>query len=431
MALHLHRAERTDLLADGLGALLAHPLPDPFAEELVLVPARGVERWLSQRLSHVLGAGGKGDGVCAGVSFRSPGSLIAEITGTVDDDPWSPDAMTWPLLETIDASLDQPWCAILAKHLGHFDTDDEAELRRGRRYSVARRLAGLFASYARQRPQLLIDWLDGNTAGLDDDLHWQAELWRALVERIDADPPHIRQQKTVARLQEGPSDLPARLSLFGHTRLASTDIELLQAVSTHHDLHLWLPHPSDALWQKLTGHHGAIPRREDTSHREVGHPLLTTLGRDLRELQRSLPTDLQTDEYLPNNDRAETLLGWLQSDIAANAVQREGRTLAADDRSVQVHSCHGPARQVDVLREVLLGLLQDDPTLGTARHLGDVPGHRDVCTADRRRLRARRRGARRAPGSSAAGQARRPFADPDQPTARAWPRNCWRWPTAG
>ena len=56
MALYLHRAERTDVLADGLGALLAEPLPDPFAEELVLVPARGVERWLSQRLSHVLGA---------------------------------------------------------------------------------------------------------------------------------------------------------------------------------------------------------------------------------------------------------------------------------------------------------------------------------------------------------------------------------------
>jgi exodeoxyribonuclease V gamma subunit len=79
MALHLHRAERTDLLADGLGALLADPLPDPFAEELVLVPARGVERWLSQRLSHVLGhRRGRGDGVCAGVVFRSPGSLIGD-----------------------------------------------------------------------------------------------------------------------------------------------------------------------------------------------------------------------------------------------------------------------------------------------------------------------------------------------------------------
>ena len=30
---------------------------------------------------------------------------------------------------------------------------------------------------------------------------------------------------------------------------------------------------------------------------------------------------------------------------------------------MQVHSCHGPARQVDVLREALLGLLADDPTL--------------------------------------------------------------------
>jgi len=363
MALHLHRAERTDLLVDGLGALLADPLPDPFAEELVLVPARGVERWLSQRLSHVLGAGGKGDGVCAGVSFRSPGSLIAEITGTVDDDPWAPAAMTWPLLETIDASLDQPWCAILAKHLGHFDAGDEAELRKGRRYSVARRLAGLFASYARQRPQLLIDWLDGNAQSLDIDLQWQAELWRALVAHVDADPPHIRHQKTLVRLHEGPSDLPARLSLFGHTRLACTDIELLQALSTHHELHLWLPHPSDVLWQKLGHSHGTIPRRDDTSHREVENPLLATLGRDLRELQRSLPADAQTDDYLPSDARPDTLLGWLQSDIAANAVRRQGRTLANHDRSVQVHSCHGPARQIDVLREVLLGLLQDDPTL--------------------------------------------------------------------
>jgi exodeoxyribonuclease V gamma subunit len=87
----------------------------------------------------------------------------------------------------------------------------------------------------------------------------------------------------------------------------------------------------------------------------------------LRELQRSLPADPHTDEYLTESagGRAhpETLLGWLQSDIAANVVRPDGRTLRDDDRSVQVHSCHGPARQIDVLREVLLGLLADDPTL--------------------------------------------------------------------
>ena len=350
MALHLHRAERTDLLADGLSGLLSQPLADPFAQELVLVPAKGVERWLSQRLSNRLG-------VCAAVEFRNPRSLIAELTGTADEDPWSADAMAWPLLAVIDENLDQPWCRPVATHLGHFETGDEYELRQGRRYAVARRLAGLFASYARQRPHLLVDW-----DGLPDDLSWQAPLWQALAERIDAEPPHIRHAKTLARLAESPSDLPERLSLFGHTRLPVTEIELLTALATHHDLHLWLPHPSDDLWQSLTAHTGPLPRREDSSHRDVGHPLLATLGRDLRELQRSLPVP-DTDEYLSGAGYPDTVLGWLQSDIAANAVRPAGRVPRPEDRTVQVHSCHGPARQIEVLREVLLGLLADDPTL--------------------------------------------------------------------
>jgi exodeoxyribonuclease V gamma subunit len=179
MGLHLHRAERTDLLADGLGQLLSTPLPDPFAEELIIVPAKGVERWLSQRLSHILGSGTSHDGIsaghdgiCAGISFRNPHSLIAEITGTVDDDPWSPDAMVWPLLEVIDASCTETWCKPLATHLGHFEAGEEKELRQGRRYAVARRLAGLFASYARQRPQLLIDWEHDVTGDIASDLDW-------------------------------------------------------------------------------------------------------------------------------------------------------------------------------------------------------------------------------------------------------------------
>ena len=364
MAFHIHRAERTDILADGLGELLSTPPADPFAEDLVVVPARGVERWLSQRLSHVLGRGTGSDGVCAGVAFRSPASLIAEITGTREDDPWSAEVITWPLLEVIDASLDEPWCHTLANHLGHFSAGpDERELRQGRRYSVARRLAGLFGSYARQRPELLTAWLDGDTGDLAEDLAWQPELWRRLVDTMAIDPPHIRHAKTVAQLRASGTDLPERVSLFGYTRLSVTDIELLDALAVHHDVHLWLPHPSAELWTALTDLHGAIVRRDDDSHRRVGHPLLATLGRDVRELQRSLPATPATDEFLPGGRRPATLLGWLQSDLAANTVRPQGRSLEPGDRSVQVHSCHGQARQVDVLREVLLGLLADDETL--------------------------------------------------------------------
>ena len=53
--LHLHRAERADGLVEALAALLAEPLPDPFAAELVAVPTRGMERWLTQQLSAGLG----------------------------------------------------------------------------------------------------------------------------------------------------------------------------------------------------------------------------------------------------------------------------------------------------------------------------------------------------------------------------------------
>ena len=364
MAFHIHRAERTDILADGLGELLARPPADPFAEDLVVVPARGVERWLSQRLSHVLGRASGSDGVCAAVAFRSPASLIAEITGAREDDPWSPEAITWPLLAVIDASLDEPWCHTLANHLGHFSAgSDERELRQGRRYAVARRLAGLFASYARQRPELLSRWLNGDTTDLAPDLAWQPELWRRLVALMGIDPPHIRHAKTIAQLRTSGAALPQRVSLFGHTRLSITDIELLDALAVHHDLHLWLPHPSTRLWEALGGQHGVVRRNHDQSHRSAAHPLLATLGRDLRELQRGLPATVASDVFMPGRERADTLLGWLQSDIAANALRPRGRSLRPGDRSVQVHSCHGVARQVDVLREVLLGLLADDETL--------------------------------------------------------------------
>src|SRR3954451_16915404 len=110
-ALHLHRAERTDQLADGLAELLRRPLADPFAQELVVVPARGVERWLTQRLSHRLGTGGGAgagtDGVCAGVQFTSPWSLVSLLLAREQEDPWDPDRLTWPLLATLDEVMDE------------------------------------------------------------------------------------------------------------------------------------------------------------------------------------------------------------------------------------------------------------------------------------------------------------------------------------
>ncbi|WP_395695813.1 exodeoxyribonuclease V subunit gamma [Nocardioides sp.] len=372
MTLHLHRAARTDALVDRLGDLLAATAGaagDPFAEEVVVVPARGVERWVTQRLSHRLGAGPRGgDGVCAGVRFLSPPSLVSLLLGRERDDPWDPERLVWPLLATIDDSLGEPWCATLATHLGHGASAADAEVRRNRRYSVALRLAGLFASYARQRPALVTAWREGDDGDLAPDLRWQAELWRRLLPRVDAPPPDLRHAETCRALAAGGAELPlpGRLSLFGHTRIPATEVELLTALGAHRDVHLFLPQPSPDLWDALAGLGGVVARDDDPSAERVGHPLLASLGRDARELRRTLdgiPSDLVPVELAP----AETLLGWLQVDLRANHApthaERAGRHLADGDRTLQVHACHGPARQVDVLREVLVGMLEDDPTL--------------------------------------------------------------------
>ncbi|MEN0134038.1 MAG: exodeoxyribonuclease V subunit gamma [Rhodococcus sp. (in: high G+C Gram-positive bacteria)] len=371
----LHRAERSTTLASALGDVLATPLPDPFAREVVAVPAKGVERWLTQRLSTALGARpGVGDGVAANIDFPSPARLVDEClaaaTGvTADDDPWHPSRVLWALLGVVDDCLDEPWCAVLAKHLGHdrpgSDPDDH---RPGRRWATASHLTELFRSYAAQRPAMLVDWAAGRDADgagglLDDDLLWQAELWRRLRVRIGGPAPAERLDSACARLREEPNlvELPGRLSLFGPTRLATDQIAVLAALAVNRDVHLWLPHPSPALWSSLSTEGGVLARADDHTALSVAHPLLSSLARDVRELESRL-TCLDVDDlHHAGPPPPGSLLGRLQTDVRDDRAPALAECTA--DASVQVHACHGPARQVEVLRECLLHLFEDDPTL--------------------------------------------------------------------
>ncbi len=340
--------------------MLATPLTDPFASEVVAVPAKGVERWLAQRLSTALGATSAGDGICSGVVFPSAGRLVEEAlaaargTDLREDPWWSP---VWPLLEVIDASVEEPWAAVLGRHLG-VGADDH---RRGRRWAAAARLAGLFRSYGAHRPQMLRDWAAGrNTDGRDAlpaDLVWQADLWRRLRDRLGPSPAE-RLEADCAALRADPSlsELPERISIFGPTRLHADALAVFAALAEHRDVHLWLPHPSPVLWARLAGR-TAGRRREDDTATLPRHPLLRSLARDVRELQLRLPP--HDDEHHEDVARPATMLGRLQADLRDDAPPGAG----AVDGSVQVHACHGPARQVEVLRELLLRLFEDDRSL--------------------------------------------------------------------
>ena len=377
--LHVHRSERSDALVAPLADVLAAPPDDPFTPDVVAVPTRGIERWLAQRLSHRLGVpGGSGAGICANVDFASPSRLVASavtaVTGVEpDDDPWRRARLVWPVLETIDASLDEGWAAPLARYVG---ADDDG-VRRSRRVALAQRAAELFAAYAQQRPGLLAAWLEGRDGGVPDDLAWQPRLWRRVRERVDAPGPADVLAEAVSALRTDPGgvDLPARLSVFGPTRLPEDQRQVLAALALHRDVHLWLPHPSPALWRSVEGlvAEGAVAgARRDDLPPAARHPLVASTARDSVELQLRLSGALDpSDDGLPEVRVAhhpappppDTLLGALQAALRADDPDATPRPVAPDDHSVQVHACHGRARQVEVLREVLTGLFAADPTL--------------------------------------------------------------------
>jgi exodeoxyribonuclease V gamma subunit len=372
----VHRSERADALVVDLGDVLSTGLPDPLQTEVISVPTRGVERWLTQRLSARLGTSpGRADGVCANVDFPFPGRLIGGAVAAAsgverDEDPWLPERAVWPLLDLIDAGMDEPWLATVAGHL--------AGSTRSRRFGTARHLTDLYDRYAVHRPEMLRAWAAGgdvDDAGtpLPADSRWQAELWRRLRDRIGTPGPAERLQEACNRLIADPAlaDVPERFSLFGLTRLPASYLQVLRALAAHRDVHLFLLHPSPALWDAVAAA-GPPPRRRADDHTAElpRHPLLASWGRDAREMQLVLAAG---DQPLTERHHAvdagppTTLLHRLQYAVRNDeppAYERdELPTLDPDDRSIQVHACHGRARQVEVLRDAVLHLLLDDPTL--------------------------------------------------------------------
>ena len=362
--LHIHRAERADGLIDALRALLADPLPDPFAPELVAVPTRGMERWLTQRMSDRLGARpGRADGVCANVGFPPPRAVVTAAIATAagvdpETDPWLPERMVWPLLEVIDDALEEPWLHRLAAHLG-------GSRERARRFGAARHLADLFDGYALHRPELVRGWTAGNHDG------WQAELWRRLRERIAEPDPAERLERACARLRAEPdiADLPPRLSVFGLTRLPTGHLHVFRALADRRDVHLFLLHPSPALWARIaTAEHEPVERRAtDPTATVPTNRVLASWAHDAREMQLVVTREEHEDHHHPVAPAAAgTLLARIQADVRADRAPLpppDRPRLAPGDRSVQVHACHGRARQVEVLRDAILHLLAEDPEL--------------------------------------------------------------------
>jgi len=368
-------------LAAALADVLAEPLPDPMVTEWVAVPTEGMRRWLRLELARRLGATGRDDGIVANVDLPFPGRLRQVVIdaeraerGADTADPWAVAPLTWTVY------------SLLRGAAGSDRYGPLAELPPGATwFGGARRVADLFDRYATRRPELLERWarneaLDTRKQPLNPARQWQFRLWCDARARIDDISPPERFRTSLERVQRGDLavDLPERIALFGLTTLPTGDsfLDLLAALSVDREVRAFLLDPAPAVTEALRARTRAAPpaslrRADDTTADLIAHPLLRSWGRPYRERTVLLAASeasrgTPVPRLLPGPARPDpptTLLHRLQHDLRHGTPPAGDFVLGSDDRSVQVHACHGTSRQVEVLRDAILHLLADDPTL--------------------------------------------------------------------
>ncbi len=331
----LHTADDATTLASAFVARVATP-GDPFARPLVITPGPGMARWLSQQVALQSGP----EGISAGLDAQRFAALESLLGGApTADDPWAPERLVWAILDVVAAG--DPELAPLATHL---DANDQ-------RYANALRLARILARYADHRPGLLRDFASDPDAaahlGFDG---WQVHLWRRLHSVIDAPDPLVRRAALARGLAEGTMALPwPALHVFAPRAVTPVQWGLLRAVANSTPVDVWLPSSGPA---------------------HTDNPVGGALGRRGRAWRTGWERIADRVDHHPGKARPDTALGRLQAALLAGTAAAPGRT----DASVSLHGSHGPARQVEVLREVITGVFADDPTL--------EPRHVVVATPD-------------------------------------------------
>lgn len=346
----VHTSSDLRHLAQRLADIVAAPGLGPLEREVVLIQSAGMQRWLSRELAERLG-------IAANVEFPFPRAFLKRtlgqlLGGELDAERYERTALRWeihallaevPALESYD---------LVRKYLA-------GEAPTLARLVLSEQLAHLYDQYLTYRPRLILGWEAGQSSG-----DFQDDLWRRLRERLGAH--HLADR--VHRLMNDVTDeqiravLPARVSLVGGPGLPPLYLQVLGRLGQAIDVHVLSLMPTGEYIADLHPHDDPLP--------ELGrgaHPLLVSMGRLAADFQTLLQDQLHTEasaEFpLPGET---TLLSALQRDIVEAARRSDAKRLPASfasDGTITLDSCHSRLREVEVLRDRLLGWFHEDPSL--------------------------------------------------------------------
>lgn len=341
----------------------------------LVVSHPGLGRWLSLRIA-------ERRGIAANLRYEMPAQFLwhwarENLPDLPPGNPFEPEMLLWHLYALLGED------ALPAPLPGYLDED------RGliKRYQLARRSAEVYARYALQRPAWLLDWArDRQPAPLagEPDEPWQRELFRRLDARVADDgrpgPAEVLRALVdwIGRVADGEATvLPDRATVFGVSYLPPLYLDFFGALALRRPVELYFLNPTDAYWEREVSERTRL-RRElrtlragqetpDDELFEIDHPLLAALGRHgaaflqrLLALDRPDPLADADEPGYPLGDDS-SLLRRVQGSLRELDPRRvEG---AARDGSIQLHACYSPLREVQVLYDRLLVMLDEDPTL--------------------------------------------------------------------
>jgi exodeoxyribonuclease V gamma subunit len=361
--LFVYRSNRLEALGERLADVFRVPLPNPLQPETIVVQSLGMRRWISFELAARLGVTMN----CRFPFFQefAHGLLHA---GAKTQNAFSRNALPWRILALLPRLIAQPGFEPLQHYAG---SDAQAALKQ---FQLAHQIATVFDRYLAHSPERLLQWENKREQG------WQAQLWRELAKgHAETHPPAlVRAFSARAEAGEPLPGVAPRLSVFGISGVPPFFLHLLQAAGRLIDVHLFLLEPTDQYWGDILSQkeQSRLLRRPELKgktaedlHFEPANELLASFGRPGRAFSRDIE-DLEPNDSEPLFVEPEpaTLLTALQSDIfqvsePMSSEEPARRTVAPGDVSLQIHCCHGPMRELEVLHDRLLDLFERLPGL--------------------------------------------------------------------
>ena len=375
--LRLFTSNRLENLAEALAEGVRRPLRSAFEPETILVQSQGMARWLKLQLA-------RHHGICCNVRFPFPRAFSYEAFQAVLGDlpaeaAYDPELLTWQVMKQMPALLGQPGFEALKNYLG--TERDSRKL-----YQLADRIAYVFDQYLVFRPDLVRQWEAGADQG------WQAKLWREVSAPFREQHPAALHARLIQHLEQaaGPvPGLPERVAIFGVSALPPFYLRIFAALARHLEVSLYLLQPCEQFWgyissareqEKTLKRAGKGAAEAGQLHLERGNRLLASmgqLGRDFLLLLHEAGNWHESEPSLFAPPTQEHLLSCVQSDILNLEDRATGesarKTITDKDDSLQVHSCHSPLRELEVLYDHLLDWFERDPELAPRDILVMIP----------------------------------------------------------